>query len=37
MSQWFELATMVSDEGTVQFSDPEAANSARRFYRVVPK
>jgi hypothetical protein len=37
MNQWFELATVVSDQGTVQFSDPDAAHSDRRFYRVIPK
>ena len=32
---WTRLATLTNLTGTLQFADPDAMNSARRFYRIV--
>ena len=35
LASWQELLTVSNATGTVQFTDPGAAGSSRRFYRAV--
>ena len=35
LSQWSPLTTVTNLTGTLEFTDPDAANYVRRFYRAV--
>ena len=35
MEQWSPLSTVTNLTGTLEFTDPNAANDSRRFYRTV--
>jgi len=37
LGQWSTLTTVTNLTGTLEFTDPDAANHLRRFYRTVPR
>ncbi len=37
LKQWSPMTTVTNLTGTLEFTDPEAANHSRRFYRAVLK
>ena len=37
LKQWSPVTTVTNLTGTLEFTDPDAANHSRRFYRVMLK